>query len=145
MEEYSYIIIGVIVLIFNLYRKVMKKKKAQEEAMQMQAQQQTQQKEYVEPEKTFPSDFLENFERTFRDAEDDYIPRTATVEEKVYDIPDIENVTEQNNNQDKFEQDVEGHAIDNEMIIAQSKIKKNKIKFNLKQAIIYNAILERKY
>ena len=145
MEEYSYIIIGVIILIFNLYRKVVKKKKAQEAAMQMQAQQPTQQQEYVEPKETLVSDFLENFEKTFLGAEDDYIPRTATVEEKVYDTPDIEDIIQKNNNQEKYEQVVEEDISENKTTIKQHITKKNKIKVNLKQAIIYNAILERKY
>ena len=146
MEKYSYIIVGIIVLIFNIYRKTQKKKKEVEMAMQMQEQQrvQKQQQQQVQPEESFPTDFLEDFDKHFGNTEDDYIPKTVTNEKK-YNIPDIDIIDQEENEEDVFEHQIEDYNIDNKNIIKPKNITKNNVKINLKQAIIYNAILERKY
>jgi hypothetical protein len=157
MEKYSYIIIGIIALIFNIYKKQMKKKKEAEIAMQKQQQEKQRQrqqhkqmqKEQVEEEDIFPTDFLENFDKNFEQTEDDYIPKTST-NEKTYKLSDLENILKKNSEvkiekEKTFKQQIENYDVDNKTIIKPKKDTKNNVKINLKQAIIYNTILEKKY
>ena len=160
MEKYSYIIIGIIALVFNIYRKAQKKKKEAEMAMQMQEQQkmqrqqQTQEQQQAKPKETFPTDFLEDFDKHFgntednysNNIEDDYIPKIV-INEKTYNIPDLNNLLQKGKEEDQeeFEQKIEEYNIDNKLIIKPKTITKNNVKINLKQAIIYSTILEKKY
>ena len=142
MEKYSYIIIGIIALIFNMYRKMQKKKKEAEMAMQMQQQQnQRQEPKQTKPKENIITDLLQDFEKQFKDIEDDYIPKSEP-SQKTYNIPDIENVTEE---KEELEEIIEDYEVENKTIVKPKTITKNNVKINLKQAIIYNTILEKKY
>ena len=50
-----------------------------------------------------------------------------------------------NEQSEDFEENIEEYNVDAKTIVKPKNITKNNVKINLKQAIIYNAILEKKY
>ncbi len=159
MEKYSYIIIGVIVLIFRLFSKSLKKKKEAEmelltklkKQQEQQTQQQMQEPEPVQAKKEeniFSTDFLEDFNKHFeeeKEEEDDYIPKNITNEQKykTFKIEDI--IQKDTEKEEEFEEQIENYNIDNKSIVKPKNITKNNVIINLKQAMIYKTILDRKY
>ena len=111
---------------------------------QQQRQQQSQEPKQTEPKENFATDFLQDFDKYFKDTEDDFIPKSET-SKKTYNIPDIEDIMRKNEQSENFEENIEEYNVDAKTIVKPKNITKNNVKINLKQAIIYNAILEKKY
>jgi len=148
MEKYSYVIIGIIALVFRIFRKSLQKKKEAEMELLIK-QQQTQEPKSVQTKKeenVFSTDFLENFNKHFEeDEEDDYIPKNITNKQK-YQTSEIQDFTQRDDEkEEEIKEQIENYNLDNKLIIKPKDITKNNVTINLKQAIIYKTILERKY
>ena len=137
MDEYLYIIVGIAALIFNVYQKANKKKKQQEAMAQAAREGLPEEAEYQHeaPKENFPTDVMGEFDKIFGNTrqepkKEEYDPEELMVEAEP--IPEPEKYSE-----------VIVEKPKQSYLATTTKSKTRKI--NLKQAIIYKTILERKY
>ena len=153
MDEYLYIIVGIAAVIFNIYKSANKRKKQQEAMAEAQSQQEDEHNEYQEPEyqkksprdifqhENFPTDVMGEFDKIFGNTTKQVEKEEYNVEETI--IPNLKIETEEKKIYiPKKEKDI---SIKNKPAHAQSHTKSRMQTINIKQAIIYKAILERKY
>jgi len=163
MDEYLYIIVGIAAVIFNIYKSANKKKK-QQEAMAKAAQESANEESYQEvnydeePSKdvfqneNFPTDVMGEFEKIFGKTRNEPVREEYNVEELIVEEPIVikeesavinkEPVVAQENN---YKIAKKRKSKNNLRTHTESQSNSRKHHINIKQAIIYNAILERKY
>ena len=131
MKEYIYIIIGIAALIFNIYRKA-QKNKANNPIPEAPQSNETERKPFVP--KGFPQDLLDELDNAFGNKPE--VTKESPIEISETELVNKEKVV------DIKQEEINDIKIEKVKQIIKSK---PKFKFNMKEAIIYNAILERKY
>lgn len=148
-DDYLYILIGIIWVAFSIYKGIQKKKATSNSPQEKQSESQT------EPKKSFFDDFLNQIiveeettpykSVTVEEADLEPVFEDKGAEEKIFSYDDVveeSNFAEENSvyeikpaTENFIQQDLKSHL----------KSKKGQTRFDLRKAVIYSEILNRRY